>query len=401
MTDDWVPRLSALAPDSGCYMSEADPRQPDWKTAFYGPNYQKLYSIKKKYDPNHVFYAPTAVGNDDWQVQDTGALCWSGNEWSSQASQKLMYITMSTHAQSLSKAGGDPSGWYVPPWSEDEDREFSKAIGNETTILSVTAPGACIEADWAKASKLARQCNEYSSALKKRDPRGYGFFASLPSLFDVEGSLKEIAYAFDKLDADGITLFTRYGDGNYYLGHDAFEPIWAELNRRRAVVFIHPTHPVSTELVHPLLPQPMFDYPHETGRTAISLIVSDTLCRFPDCKIILSHAGGTLPYLIHRTAGLLPVTPMSAGKSTEKMLQEASSFYFDTAISANPATLKALFEIAKPGHVLFGTDFPNAPTPAIMRFTKNLETFDASPETLTAVFSNSALALFPRLRTCE
>ncbi|KAL9047334.1 MAG: hypothetical protein Q9214_000061 [Letrouitia sp. 1 TL-2023] len=80
MTNEWVPMLTALAPDSGCYMSEADPRQPDWKQAFYGPNYQKLYLIKKKYDPNHVFYAPTAVGSDDWQVKDTGALCWSGKD---------------------------------------------------------------------------------------------------------------------------------------------------------------------------------------------------------------------------------------------------------------------------------------------------------------------------------
>lgn len=237
--------------------------------------------------------------------------------------------------------------------------------------------------------------------MKKKDPRSYGFFASLPSLFDTERSLEEIAYAFDKLDADGVTLFTRYGDGNYYLGHDAFRPVWAELNRRKAVVFIHPTHPVDTELVHPLLPQPMFDYPHETGRTAMSLIVSDMLRSVPDCKIILSHAGGTLPYLIHRTAGLLPVTPMTAGKSTEEILQEASTFYFDTAISANPATLKALYEIAKPGHVLFGTDFPNAPTPAIKWFTDNLEAFDASPEPLTAVFNESALALFPRLQPCQ
>ena len=107
MTDEWVPTLTALAPDSGCYMSEvkfhynnssdkdydlrmtpspvadyflfqADPYQPDWKQAFYGSNYQDLYSIKKKYDPDHVFYAPTAVGSDQWKVQGNGALCWNG-----------------------------------------------------------------------------------------------------------------------------------------------------------------------------------------------------------------------------------------------------------------------------------------------------------------------------------
>ena len=141
----------------------------------------------------------------------------------------------------------------------------------------------------------------------------------------------------------------------------------------------------------------MFDYPQETGRTAMSLIVSDTLRSYPGCKVILSHAGGTLPYLIYRAAGMLPVTPMTVGKSTKEIVEEASAFYFDTALSSNPATLKALFEIAKPGHVLFGTDFPNAPTPAIEYFTANLDQFDVTPESL----AENAKELFPRLRAFD
>ena len=96
---------------------------------------------------------------------------------------------------------------------------------------------------------------------------------------------------------------------------------------------------------------------------------------------------------------MLPVTPMTVGKSTEQIVEEASDFYYDTAISSNPATLEALFEIAKPGHVLFGTDFPNAPRQAIERFTANLEGFNVQPETLAALFNKNALVLFPRLKT--
>lgn len=271
-------------------------------------------------------------------------------------------------------------------------------MGAKTAILSVTAPGPGIEKDNAAAAGLARECNEYSAALRDQDPSTYGFFASLPSLLDTEATLTELAYALDVLGADGVTLFTRYGSDNHYLGHSDFAPIWAELNRRSAVVFIHPTHPVDTNLVNPYLPQPMFDYPHETGRTAMDLIISNTLRFSPQCKIILSHAGGTLPNLIYRAAEMLPLMPKAIGKTTEEILDEAREFYFDTAISSHAGTLTALFLLAKPGHVLFGTDFPNAPTKGIEYFTKQLESYDMEPKQREEVYNEAALELFPRLR---
>lgn len=252
-----------------------------------------------------------------------------------------------------------------------------------------------------KAAALARSCNEYAASIRDAQPFQYGFFASVPSLFDTEAALAEIDYALTSLRADGVTLFTRYGDGHSYLGNRRFRPIWEELSRRRAVVFIHPTHPVDTQLINPWMPQPMFDYPHETGRAAMDLLTNGIIRDYPDCKIILSHAGGTLPYLIHRAATMLPLVPRNPGMSTEALVEAARTFYFDTAISANPVTLKALFEFAKPGHVLFGSDFPNAPTGAITHFTRFLEAYEMSEDTKRLVESEAALELFPRLRVQE
>jgi predicted TIM-barrel fold metal-dependent hydrolase len=267
-----------------------------------------------------------------------------------------------------------------------------------TTILSVTAPGPGIERDAAKAEALARSCNESAAAIRDAQPHQYGFFASVPSLFDTEAVLKEIDYACTTLRADGVTLFTRYGDGLNYLGHAAFRPIWADLSRRGAVVFIHPTRPVDTQLINQWLPQPMFDYPHETGRAAMDLLTSGILQEYPGCKIILSHAGGTLPYIIHRAATMLPFMPRTLGLSTEELVEAARTFYFDTAISSNPVTLKALFEFAAPGHVLFGSDFLNAPHDAIQHFTDFLEAYELPGETKGQVYSGAALELFPRLK---
>ena len=271
-----------------------------------------------------------------------------------------------------------------------------------TTILSITAPGPVITKDSATAALLARECNLSAAKLRDAFPQQYGFFASVPSLFDTDLVLEEIRYALDILHADGVTLFTRYGQGSNYLGHKAFEPIWAELSRRHVVVFIHPTHPQDTGLINPALPQPMFDYPHETGRTALDLITSGRLSQNPGCKVILSHAGGTLPYLIHRAATMLPCMPAdrNIGISREEIIDRAREFYFDTAVSANAVTLKALVEFAKPGHILFGSDFPNAPTEAIIRFTRFVE--EQMPDGVAVEdLKENALRLFPRLRQGE
>lgn len=115
---------------------------------------------------------------------------------------------------------------------------------------------------------------------------------------------------------------------------------------------------------------------------------------------ILSHAGGTLPYLIYRPAGMLPYTPFTVHKSTQDILAEARSFYFDTAISANPVTLAALFKLLEgtKGHVLFGSDFPNAPSEGIEFFTRQLRKFELSEDERRDVEYGGALELFPRLR---
>lgn len=303
------------------------------------------------------------------------------------------------HATALKDAGGDPSGWFVPSWTVEADQELNAAVGTKTAILSVTAPGPDIVGNSATAATLARECNDYVAKVRDQQPDAYGFFAVLPSLFDTEACLKEIAYALDKLHADGVVVYTRYGAGNDYLGHPSFRPVWQELNRRKAVVFVHPTHGVDTAIVNSNLPHPMFDYPHETGRAAIDLITSGTLRTYcKDCKVILSHAGGTLPYLVGRVAGLMPASPMTVGRSSEELLADARLFYYDTALSSNPATLKALFEIADPTHVLFGSDFPNAPNDAIKYFTNLLQvTISTVGINAEDLYYRNAITLFPRL----
>lgn len=305
--------------------------------------------------------------------------------------------------EALQRNGGDPSGWYIPPWTEALDDDICAKEGIQTTILSCTAPGPGIESDTNAAAKLARECNTFCATLRNSRPKRFGFFACVPDLDkDPVSVLAEIAYALDDLEADGIILLTSYGSPTpKYLGHPSFTPIWDALSARKAVVFIHPTHAAGSSLVSSRLPQPAFDYPHETGRTAIDLITSHTLSNHAsDCKIILSHGGGTLPGLIDRVAGLMPHAPadINSGLSGEELLALARKFYFDTALASSPMCLKGLFALLGDegrGHVLFGSDFPNAPVESIAYFTRQLE---ESESLEVGELGGNALGLFPRLR---
>ncbi|KAF6825452.1 hypothetical protein CMUS01_09816 [Colletotrichum musicola] len=308
------------------------------------------------------------------------------------------------YRQALESNGGDPSGWSVPDWSLEKDIAFNEEQNTTFTFLSITAPGAGI-LPIAEQPAFCRRANVYASEIRRAHPQNYGFFASIPSLLDPAAAHAEIAHALDELQADGVILYTRYGPGNHYLGHPDFRSTWALLNARAATVFVHPTHPVDTALVSPSLPQPMIDYPHETTRAAVDLITSGTVRSFPDVKVILSHAGGTLPYLAHRPAAMLPYLPsstpaegQSAKNVTEHFMEDARSFYFDTALSAGAHTLALLREFARPGHVLFGSDFPYAPEPAIVDMNERLEDYGARDEAFVrSICYGAAVRLFPRL----
>lgn len=149
--------------------------------------------------------------------------------------------------------------------------------------------------------------------------------------------------------------------------------------------------------MNPHLTLPMFDYPHETGRAAIDLITQNRMSDAKDCKIILSHAGGTLPYLIDRVAGIMPYTGFTVGKSTEEIIEEAKMFYFDTALSGNKLVIEFLLGFAKKGHVLFGSDFPNAPREGIEYYTESFERSLGKEGSIEVGYENAA-KLFPRLR---
>ncbi|KPI37194.1 2-amino-3-carboxymuconate-6-semialdehyde decarboxylase [Cyphellophora attinorum] len=288
-------------------------------------------------------------------------------------------------------------GMEVPKWTESLDQAFSKSIGVRTSILSVASPGVTLVKDPEESAALARSLNQYCANLRDENPQGYGFFASVPSLEYPDLAIHELRFALDSPHADGVTLFTYYGHGDAYLGNDAYIPVWEELNARKAVVFVHPINGKDTARCNAKVPEPAFDWPHETGRAAMDMIMNKRLLQFPNVKIILSHGGGTLPALVARST--LVAQPAFGGSiSSEDIYEQARSFYFDLALSGSAEVLPLELGFARKGHVLFGSDYPHATEPFAAQMTRFIDGYAMDDAKRREVYHEAAENLFPRLK---
>ena len=291
-------------------------------------------------------------------------------------------------AQTLASHGGDPTGSAMPRWSPELAIEFMDSQQIATGILSLTLPSVV---GWPETERreMARRVNEYTAGLVAARPRRFGNFATLP-LPDIEGALEEIDYALGPLGADGVTLLANYG--GTYLGDPTFESLWDELDRRQAVVFVHPGEPPAKPVAG--LASPIVDVLLDTTRTAVQLVLNGTVDRHPSARIILAHAGGYLPYASMRFAELAGVfRPDSPGP--DHLMASFERFYFDTALSSG-AALPTLRAFAASGHTLFGSDFPYAPARVTAPFTAAIDA-DLSAADQTAINHANARELFPRL----
>ena len=283
-------------------------------------------------------------------------------------------------------------GWHlpIPDWTPDAALAAMDRLGVEAALLSVTTPGL-YRATPAQARGLAREVNEYAAGLAGERAGRFGFLATL-TLPDVDGAVAEAVYALDELHADGIVLMANAA--GRYLGDPAFVPLYAELDRRAAVLFVHPIFPAQTGPPAATgIPASDVDLLAETTRSAVDLVSSGMLARFPRLRVILAHAGGYLPYMAHRIAPMC-----SADGSYQAGLEVLRQFYFDVALSSGAPTLAALMAFAAPGHVLFGTDWPYAAPPVVDHFLTEFDGYPFAPGQREAVVRTAALDLFPRLR---
>ena len=257
-----------------------------------------------------------------------------------------------------------------------------------TSMLSISDPGVWF-GDNAAARALARECNDYAAKVMKDYPGRFGLFATLP-MPDVEGSLREIEYAFDTLKADGACVLSSYG--GKYLGNPAFAPVMDELNRRKAVVFCHPfCAACGAQTVLSDGQYRGLEFVFDTTRTIVSLLSTATVVRCPDIRFIWSHGGGTVPYITSRLNGVAQQLPKG-------LIYELQKFYYDTAQAFNPYTLPSFKKLVPASHILFGTDFPLGGGSGLAVSKGLMDNGGFSESELRGIERENALELLPRLK---
>jgi predicted TIM-barrel fold metal-dependent hydrolase len=278
-------------------------------------------------------------------------------------------------------------------WTPDRSIEDMDEAGVATAVVSITNPGLWF-GDQRATRKLARACNEYGAGLVQERPDRFGLFAVLP-MPDVDAALAEIAHAYDTLEADGMHLFTSYGD--VWLGNQAFEPVMAELNRRGAVVHVHPTAANCCKNLIPDVKASVLEYGTDTSRAMLGVLSSGQAARYPDIQFIWSHAGGTLPFLAGRVESMLVGLKEHEVRLPNGVVPEMQRFNYDLAGAANKYAMSSLMQLVDAQKVLFGTDFPPAgPSIATVRELSERGFADAD---LRSIERDNAVRLMPRLAT--
>jgi len=287
-----------------------------------------------------------------------------------------------------------PVGGLAPlRWSKEASISFMDDADIDVAVVSLSTPGVHT-GDSAKARALARRCNEFSAELVRSRPDRFGGFACLP-LPDVDASLEELSYALDVLGLDGFVLFTN--SNGVYLGDPVLEPVFEALERRKAVVYVHP-NPSADAVAHSLgLPDNLLDFPTDTNRAVAQMHYTNRFAHTPNVKYIFSHAGGSVPYLAARFAIIDEMGFIAGGEQRGAAADMLRRMHWDTALAASDPVLRMLSDVAGINQVLYGTDFPYLRRDlAVSSKQRILQSTELNDSERRAILGGNASRLLPR-----
>jgi predicted TIM-barrel fold metal-dependent hydrolase len=279
---------------------------------------------------------------------------------------------------------GPMNAWDLQKQIDDMD-----AAGVTRAVLSVTTPG--VPATGEAGRRIARESNEYAATLASDHGRRFGFFTCVP-MDDLDAALSEVAYGFDVLKAQGVGLFTSYA--GHWLGDTQFDPLFAELEQRGAIVFVHPTSAACCTRLIPEVADTLIEYGTDTTRAIASYVYRGAAHRFPNVRMIWSHSAGTMPYLIERFDGA-DRSPAARAQAPDGFRASIGRFWYDIAQASNPVATYALRSVVPLERIVFGTDYPFRTSADHVRGLETGKVF--APQEIAAIYRGNVAKGLPQL----
>jgi predicted TIM-barrel fold metal-dependent hydrolase len=256
-------------------------------------------------------------------------------------------------------AGGAGANTFGRGWTPERTLEQMDKYDIAVAVLSMTQMGPVLYDNTEKGRKAVRTGNDYGAKLMAEHPKRFGLFTGVP-LPDIDGVMKEIEYGFDTLKADGIGIYTNDNQGRWP-GDPYFDPMWQELNRRRALVYMHPLAPPCCTNLNDSVSTAMNEFDFDITRGCTSILANGVLHKYSNVKIIIPHSGGTMPMIAGRIKDRYPHDPIHEEYIPNGVIAELQKFYLDIAHASFPYPMAAMMKFALPDHILFGTDYPFEP----------------------------------------
>ena len=279
---------------------------------------------------------------------------------------------------------GPMNAWDLQKQIDDMD-----AAGVTRAMLSVTTPG--VPATGETGRRIARESNEYAARLSADHGHRFGSFTCVP-MDDIDAALKEVAYGFDVLKAQGVGLFTSYA--GRWLGDAQFDPLFAEFERRKAIVYVHPTSAACCTRLIPEVADTLIEYGTDTTRAIASYVFRGAARRFPNVRMIWSHSAGTMPYLIERFEGA-ERSEAAKAQMPDGFRASIGRFWYDIAQASNPVSTQALRSVVPMERIVFGTDYPFRTSLDHVRGLESGKVFQ--PHELDAIYRGNVGARLPEL----
>ena len=269
-------------------------------------------------------------------------------------------------------------------WSAEATLDYMDRAGIAMQMLS----------NIPKVLQDLQASNDYAASLVAQYPARFGLLAALPT-DDPTAALAEIERASSELHADGFAVTCCYN--GIYLSDPRLEPVWAELDRRHAVVFAHPNAWASASMGRP---SPVLEVAFETARTVVDMLYAGVFRRHPNLTLVLAHCGGAPPAFSGRLflLGTEPWVPNPERITQQEMRETLASLYLDTAATGSAHTLAPALAIITSDHLVYGSDC-GVPCTTEATMAANIEallSFTGSTHEQIESIGHNALRLFPR-----